>query len=278
MKQAIESVLTQSHQPDEFIILDDCSTDNSLEIIHFYAQRHPTIKVLQNDQNCGALASMEKVVKQVTCDYIVGLAADDFWLPEYLEHGMRLAQRYPDAGVIMGQMLVIDENKNVLGIEGIDSWKSELYASPKIFLSEYLDISPPNHSLSGATIYKRTAFEEVGYYNKSLGPWCDTFAIRAIALKYGACYIPTPLICWRYLPSSVSNSAAKTAETYSNVIDKAVVLMRSPEFCDRFPEDHVASWSKRYKEFLVDLHSKEKMKELAQYKNIVNNYLISMRE
>ena len=51
--RAIEAVLSQSRCPDEYLILDDASTDNSLEIIEHYASRHPFIRVLRNKQNLG---------------------------------------------------------------------------------------------------------------------------------------------------------------------------------------------------------------------------------
>lgn len=272
--QAIDSVMAQTRQPDEVIILDDCSTDDSLQVIRSYQQRYSIIKLLSNEENKGAMQTARKLQHLASGDYIAGLSADDWFLPEYLERALQLAALYPQAGIIMGKIMVVDENGRTIDVVGVDMWQIEQFIQPDRLLAEYLDVVPPNHSLCGATIFRRDAFAEVDFFRPELGPWADTFAARAIALKYGACYIPEPVMCWRYLEDSLSNKAARTPEKYIEIVDKASALMRSDQFRDRFPEEHVADWSKRYKDFLFDLHA-GKASALFQAKQQMNRLVSS---
>jgi len=72
--QAIEAIVTQSRPPDEFIIIDDASTDNSFEIISSYASRYPYIRLERNERNLGAVATGRHLANMAKGDYV-------YWLP-----------------------------------------------------------------------------------------------------------------------------------------------------------------------------------------------------
>ncbi len=271
--KALTALLDQQNQLHEIIIVDDASTDNSLEVIRQFMSQSSLIKLEVNETNLGVIETSRKLLAMVTGTHVYGAGSDDFVLPDFIEKARILATQYPMAGIIFGQMAIVDHDDCCISIEGVPQWQQSGYVAPIAFLNEYLKTAPPNHSLCAATIYRRDAFEEVGYFRNELGPWCDTFAARAIALRYGACYIPEPLMCWRYLENSYSNSTAKTAEKYAGIIDNAVALMRSAEFCDRFPEEYVQAWSQCYRGFLIELHSSNRLKSLNQFKDTVNEYL-----
>lgn len=75
----IDSVLAQSYQNWELIIIDDCSTDNGLEIAKSYALQENRIKVLQNDSNIGSGASRNKGIEIAQGTFIAFLDSDDQW-------------------------------------------------------------------------------------------------------------------------------------------------------------------------------------------------------
>jgi glycosyltransferase involved in cell wall biosynthesis len=252
--KAIEAILSQSHRPKEFIITDDASTDNSLEIIEQFIRKDSFVRLIKNEKNMGAVHNATKLLEHATGDYVYGAAADDWILPGFFEKAMNAALRYPQAGIIFGQMLIVDANERNIGIEGVPHLKETIYLSRSDFLREYIDVVMPNHSLCGATIYKTYPLKEAGYFREELSSWADTFAAWAIALKYGAVYIPEPFMCWRYLPNSVSGTTASNPKHYFNLVENAIQLMLSPEFRDRFPEDHMLNWAQRYRNFLRTLY------------------------
>jgi len=251
LAEAIEGVLHQTRLPDEFLILDDASTDNSLEIIESYAEKHPVIRVLKNSQNTGVVEAHRRLFEAAQGDYVCTAPADDAHLPRYCELGMQLAKKYPHAGIIFGKIRVIDEHNAILAELGVRRWPQSRYATPQEFLTEYLDVEAPSHSLCGATIYRRQAFREVDWYRSELGHWSDTFAARAIGLAYGVCYISEPVYVWRKLATGFSAESRVDARHTLDTVARAAALMRSPEFRDRFPEEHVRRWERRYRRLVV---------------------------
>lgn len=262
LPQAIEALLGQSRQPDEFLILDDCSTDRSAEIIESYARRHSVIRFLRRTTNQGAVASINELLAAATSDYVYGAAADDYVLPGMIEHAMAAAEQYPQAGIVFGKMTMVDAAGAKLRDVPAPTWPTTCYAAPQQFLEEYLERQPPYASLSGATIYRRDRLAEVGGFRSELGHWSDTFAIRAIALRYGAAYVPEPFMAWRKISGSLSTSAQQAWHGNREIIDRAAELMRSPEFVGRFPEAHVRRWRSGYRRAALLLYLRSRAQSL----------------
>ncbi len=246
LPRAIEEILNQTRPPDEFLILDDGSTDNSVEIIQSYAERCPRIRFLRNDQNQGVIDAHKRLFETAKCDYIYSGAVDDSRYPNFFELAMHMAEQHPQAGIVFGKMVIADEHGSELGIVEAQRWQESLYATPETYRREFLDVEEPSQSLSAATIYRRDALEEVGWFRPELKSWSDTFAARAIALKYGACYVPEKFAAWRRLPESYSQSNRADPRHLLDIIARAECLMHSAEFRDRFPARHVRRWKRRY--------------------------------
>ena len=81
--EAIGSVLSQSHANWEMIIVDDCSTDDSADVVKSFAD--PRIVLLQNDKNLGPGGTRNVGVRAASGRFLAFLDADDAWLPEKLE-------------------------------------------------------------------------------------------------------------------------------------------------------------------------------------------------
>lgn len=90
--EAIQSVLAQTYTNWEMIIVDDCSVDHSLEIIHGFVQKDSRIKVLSTETNMGAAAARNKAIEHAKGRYIAFLDSDDQWFPEKLEKQLRFMQ------------------------------------------------------------------------------------------------------------------------------------------------------------------------------------------
>ena len=93
IKDAIESVIAQSYQNWEMIIVDDASTDNSMEIIQRYVNREYRIVLFSNDKNLGASESRNLAIREAKGNYIAFLDSDDRWLPNKLEKQIELMER-----------------------------------------------------------------------------------------------------------------------------------------------------------------------------------------
>ena len=83
--ETIDSVLAQTYEDWELLIVDDCSTDNSVEVIQSYCEKDERIKLFVNEKNSGAAASRNRAMREATGKWIAFLDSDDLWLPEKLE-------------------------------------------------------------------------------------------------------------------------------------------------------------------------------------------------
>ncbi len=93
LRASVESVLSQNYENFEFIIVDDCSTDNSLEIIKSYTDKRITILV--NEQNLGITKSLNRGLSAAKGEYIARMDADDICLPERFEKQVEFLRKNP---------------------------------------------------------------------------------------------------------------------------------------------------------------------------------------
>ena len=117
--EAVESVLAQIFSDWELIIIDDCSTDNSVEIIrkHLYDKR---IKYLRNNENVGYINTLRHLVEEAGSDIVGILDSDDALEKTALEEISREYSNNPDCGYVYSQCYYCDENLNPqhLGFSG----------------------------------------------------------------------------------------------------------------------------------------------------------------
>ena len=115
LKDAVESILNQSFDNFEFIIIDDCSTDNTSGIIDFYKNRDKRIVSLRNAPNLGISESANKGIEISKGKYIARMDADDIAAQDRLLKQVALMEENPAVVVCGTNILLIDEDKTVIG-------------------------------------------------------------------------------------------------------------------------------------------------------------------
>jgi glycosyltransferase involved in cell wall biosynthesis len=114
LAEAIDSVLAQSYADFELLIIDDCSTDSSAEIIAGYAEKDPRIIFLRNETNLGMVANWNRCIELAKGEYIHYLFADDaFASPECLAKMLRVIESDPRISLVVSARSIIDENSRV---------------------------------------------------------------------------------------------------------------------------------------------------------------------
>ncbi len=83
--ETVNSVLSQTYTDWELLIVDDCSTDNSLEVIKEFTQKDERIKLFVNEKNSGAAASRNRALREAKGEWIAFLDSDDLWTADKLE-------------------------------------------------------------------------------------------------------------------------------------------------------------------------------------------------
>ena len=94
IEESIKSILLQTYTNWELIIIDDCSSDNSRNILTQYKSKVSRIKILLNHSNLGAAQSRNAGMTQAKGDYIAFLDSDDLWFPKKLEIQLSYMQKH----------------------------------------------------------------------------------------------------------------------------------------------------------------------------------------
>ncbi len=112
LKEAIESILQQTFTDFEFIIIDDCSTDNSVAIIKSY--KDDRIQLYFNDKNSGISYTLNKGIKLANAEWIARMDSDDISYPERLQKQHDFILQHPDGDLFSCWVNVVDQDKKFI--------------------------------------------------------------------------------------------------------------------------------------------------------------------
>ena len=145
LSQRIESVLHQTFQNFEIILLDDCSTDNSRAIIENYRNEKRISHIVYNEVNTGSTFKQWRRGLELARGQFIWIAeSDDYAHPAFLETLIKPFYRYPDLLVSYCLSLQVDDNNHVLGeylsMSDLDEkkWRHDYVASSKHEFDNYL--------------------------------------------------------------------------------------------------------------------------------------------
>lgn len=110
LREAIDSILTQSFKDFELIVVDDASQDQSLKILESY--RDPRLIVIKNEVNSGIVIALNKGIKASQGKYIARMDADDISIPDRLKKQIDFLESHPEIGVVGSWGEFIDEKGN----------------------------------------------------------------------------------------------------------------------------------------------------------------------
>lgn len=225
----IHAVLDQDFREFQLILIDDASTDNSIEVIESAIGDDPRVKFIRNPTNQGALPSFEIGLKHATGKYLYLGGADDLLLQGFFSKSISMLERFPQAGLCTCDPGVLkEEQRKYVPLK----WSEEpTYLSP-MQIAERLN---GGFIWGIGTIIRKDAFLAVGGYRPELRWHCDWFAWLAAAFRYGICYIPGPLAAMRARKESFSNSGRRDWTQQKVVIENIMATILSAEFRDILP-------------------------------------------
>lgn len=257
---ALDAILSQSRLPDEMIIMDDASTDNSVEILQDYAARYPFIKLVLSEKNQGAAATLTHLLGMARGRYFYAPAADDRIRPCFIEESMKILERFPAAGLCSTLSAVMDEQGSDEGILS-DSPFGAQDAHYIPVLSVRNELWRHGSWVHGNTVvFRRDALIAAGGYRTELAGYADGFVHEVIALTHGACLVPRPLACWRRMAGTLSDRASLNIDKARQVRDAAQNSMTS-EYREIFSAVYVHRWRRRWNAGILLGFSRAKVAE-----------------
>jgi glycosyltransferase involved in cell wall biosynthesis len=108
VKQAIDSILSQTYTDFEFVISDNASTDRTEEICRSYAAKDPRIKYFRNPKNIGATQNWYRVLDLASGEYFASVAHDDLYAPDYMVKCISVLDQDPSIIVCYSKTSIID--------------------------------------------------------------------------------------------------------------------------------------------------------------------------
>lgn len=206
--ETIESVLKQTYQHFELIIVNDGSTDNTLTIIENFAQKDPRINII-NKKNTGVSDTRNLGMTNAQGEYIALLDADDVWLENNLEKKIAVLENNPHIDFIFSDMYCADENldnpieapkgkgNNIL--ENILLWNGEVIPGPCSNL-----------------IFRKKCLKNIAF-NPLLSTIADQHFSAQLARYYNGYYLPENLWIYRVVKGSMSKSMTVMEKDCINV-------------------------------------------------------------
>ena len=174
LDQRMESILSQTYQNYEVIILDDKSTDNSLEVIEKYRSHPKVVKVIISEVNSGSpFKQWEKGIREAKGDIIWIAESDDYCAPTLLERLVLEFEKHSDLVLSFSTSRIMDET-GVLG-DLIQSYKirKDIVSEGLDFVKRYLYWDNVIYNASSALFKKDVALNINGDYTtfKASGDW-----------------------------------------------------------------------------------------------------------
>ena len=212
IRQAIDSILSQTHSGWELIIVDDCSPEPLRDIVE--AVSNPRIRFFRNERNLGR----ENLVRQwnhsisfATGDYIVLAADDDLYRPTFCEEVIRLAEKYPQVDLIHSSVEQIDEEGRHLWDDSILPEFTNKY--------EYLNwwLTGRSFTCIGNFAFKRTALTALGGFIDFPCAFGSDIATPISLSLHGVANTQEMLFCFRQSAQHLSADTSRFKEKLEGI-------------------------------------------------------------
>lgn len=185
--QTIQSVLEQTFQDFELVIVDNSSPDNTQEVVKSFSDAR--IKYFRNNTNIGMVKNWNRAILLATGDYISMLHSDDFYLPGILEVESKILDLNPNVGLVYSDCEFIDKTGKQISVAPSfpsDYIKKGVSELKKLLLGNYMP--PPT------VMVRKECYKKLGEYR---GDYSDYEMWMRICLYYDIAYISKILACYR---------------------------------------------------------------------------------
>jgi glycosyltransferase involved in cell wall biosynthesis len=201
LRECLDSVLGQTRQPDEVIVVDDGSTDESWQILQSYGGRIQAFR----QENQGTYATLNTAISRTKGDWIAIQNSDDAWMPEKLEKQARIAEEHSEVGLIHTGIVPVDSDGSPLSEwpEGIP-----IYHAPPV-----VNLLPKlihyNCVMISSTMIRREAWDRYGPFDENYFGCGDWDLCLKISQAYAFGFVDEPLTLYRKHTANASTDTSR---------------------------------------------------------------------
>jgi glycosyltransferase involved in cell wall biosynthesis len=206
--QAVESVLAQSFQNWEMIIVDDGSTDPTRDQLEPYL-KDPRIHYLyQNNQ--GQSRARNTALECARGRFIGFLDSDDVWYPRKLERQIAILETDQSVAIVHSDESQIDEHGRDIEVSNMRRYSG--WITPQLLADNSVSIT--------TALVRRECFDEMGGMDSTL-PVADDYELwLRLSARYRFCYLPERLAAYRVMPNQISSDKKLRFETNEKIIER----------------------------------------------------------
>ncbi len=230
--ETLGALLSQSLAPKEVIVIDDASTDDSVEKVRRFAAENPAVRLIRNSRNVGTLASANRGLEQATGEFIYVTAAHHRVLPGFFRKSVDVLLKHPQAAFCWSDPTTFADASGPLNRNRQYLSTAPCYFSPselvELYHSGFIATLVSGHS----SVMRRRALEDAGGLIPELKWHNDCFVLLVMGLRQGFCYIPENLAGARIVPNSTMLVGTRQWKLQRAVLAKMLSLPKTAAYRD----------------------------------------------
>ncbi len=243
LPRALDSLLAQEYAAKEILVVDDCSTDDSRDIVKTYAKKYPSVRLLESARHGGAIVALSRGLNEANGQFLYFGAADDFVMPGFFALATQMLQTNSSAGMFCGEVFLVDGiSGRPMGIRPpVRPRFSAGFVGPANV--EKLLRWNDNFILTGAAVLRRDAIASAGGFDEQLSSFADGYLVRKVALTHGFCFAPVAVLTWCVFPDSSSRKTATEIDRARPLLSKIEARMAAdPVYPPWYRDIFVRRW------------------------------------
>lgn len=193
LKDCLDSLYSQTRKDYEIILIDNCSTDRSIEIITL---DYPDITLIRNKANLGFAAGTNQGIRVARGEYILTLNNDTRVEPSFLEEIVSPMDNDPRVGICASKMLLPDGRINSTGLcisRSGAAWNRGMFERDS---GQYAQQEEVFGASAGAALYRKTMLDEIGLFDEDFFMYMEDvdLSFRARLAGWKCLYVPTAVV------------------------------------------------------------------------------------
>jgi glycosyltransferase involved in cell wall biosynthesis len=207
--ETVASILAQTYRNIEIILINDGSTDSSLEVIQALQQENPDVLRIIDQENQGQTIARNQGIKEARGKYIAFLDSDDLWLPDKIEHQIPLFDQ--GVGLVYGGVEFINESGETTGFDPCD---------PSVQGNIYPHLLVKNRMTGGSVVVLSEALAKVGLFDPEFKAAENWDLWLRICKEYQARLVNKPVVKYRLHQNNMSKDVMLMQDAKQQIMEK----------------------------------------------------------
>jgi glycosyltransferase involved in cell wall biosynthesis len=276
LAKSIETLARQTEAFHDIVIVDDGSTDNSLDIIHAFMNEYENIRLIRHEKNQGVNAALNTGIQHAEGDYVILCAADDYYGENIVALAKKVIQKYPAVGLVCGDAVVYRYDLKEPFYRMLP-YPSNCYVSPEEF-KQIAEHSYVGFNSGGGMFMNRELVLKAGMLLPELRWHSDWLLYFVLALSQGFYYIDEVFIHISMRAAGYSENGKRNNKVQDQVMLDTVKVIAST-FPDLWPDFKKVALLPHYSPryillFLTDKTARQFVTKRLLWKMLINNRFV----